>query len=167
MAQLPLEDKLMIIEKVLNNKNQTIAKIAATNNVGLSTLERWLKLYRDGKFGLKKSTTSSHVAKLTAAAKLDHLLATFKLDEAQLGAYCREYGLYSFQLQEWKKEFMTHEDRQKNQPHQITTEVNALKLENKRLKQELRRKDMALAETTALLVLKKKADLLWGGNEED
>ena len=35
--------------------------------------------------------------------------------------------------------------------------------EMKQLKHDLNRKDKALAELTALLVLKKKADLLWGG----
>ena len=35
----------------------------------------------------------------------------------------------------------------------------------KELEKELQRKDRALAETTALLVLKKKADLIWGNGE--
>ena len=37
----------------------------------------------------------------------------------------------------------------------------------KQLKSDLNRKDKALAELTALLILKKKADLLWGGSEDD
>lgn len=48
-----------------------------------------------------------------------------------------------------------------------TVELKALRNENKLLKQELRRKDSALAETAALLVLKKKATLIWGGLEDD
>ena len=39
--------------------------------------------------------------------------------------------------------------------------------EMKQLKSDLNRKDKALAELTALLVLKKKADLLWGDSEDD
>jgi hypothetical protein len=39
--------------------------------------------------------------------------------------------------------------------------------ENRTLKKELRRKDKALAETTALLVLKKKAASIWGEPEDD
>jgi len=42
-----------------------------------------------------------------------------------------------------------------------------LKTELKSLKSELNRKDRALAETTALLVLKKKANLIWGDEKDD
>jgi hypothetical protein len=47
------------------------------------------------------------------------------------------------------------------------SEIRALKAENKRLQQELNRKDKALAETTALLVLKKKAQALFGSDEDN
>ena len=46
-------------------------------------------------------------------------------------------------------------------------EMGKLRAENKELKRDLHRKDRALAETTALLVLKKKADLLWGTGENE
>jgi hypothetical protein len=46
------------------------------------------------------------------------------------------------------------------------SELNALKAENKRLHQELRRKDSVLAEAAALLIMKKKADLIWGESED-
>jgi hypothetical protein len=45
------------------------------------------------------------------------------------------------------------------------TEVKALRTENRALKKELTRKEKALAEASALLILKKKAALLWGENE--
>ena len=35
------------------------------------------------------------------------------------------------------------------------------------LEKELRRKDKALAETAALLVLKKKANAIWGDEDDD
>jgi uncharacterized small protein (DUF1192 family) len=50
---------------------------------------------------------------------------------------------------------------------QHDTELKALKAEITRLQKELNRKDKALAETAALLILKKKADLLWGVPEDD
>ena len=36
----------------------------------------------------------------------------------------------------------------------------------RQLEAELRRKDMALAETAALLMLKKKAQAIWGDHED-
>jgi cytidylate kinase len=51
---------------------------------------------------------------------------------------------------------------------QITlSELKALKEENKRLEKEIRRKDKALAEAAALLILKKKAAMIFGEREED
>ncbi len=52
-------------------------------------------------------------------------------------------------------------------PSKESAELKALRSENKRLKKDLNRKDKALAETSALLVLKKKADLIWGDPEDD
>ena len=82
-----------------------------------------------------------------------------------LGVYCREHGIYSFQLTQWKNAFMTQPKVDKQKPN--ADEMKALITENKQLKQEIRRKDSALAETAALLVLKKKASLIWGELEDD
>ncbi len=45
--------------------------------------------------------------------------------------------------------------------------MGADKKKIKELERDLQRKDRALAETTALLVLKKKADLIWGSGENE
>jgi transposase len=47
------------------------------------------------------------------------------------------------------------------------SEVKTLKHQNKALKKELHRKDKALAETAALLVLQKKVKEIWGNDDED
>ncbi len=46
-------------------------------------------------------------------------------------------------------------------------EEKAAKKRIKQLERELRRKDAALAETAALLVLRKKAEALWGKDEDE
>ena len=40
-------------------------------------------------------------------------MASAHLDEVALGAYCRKHGLYSFQLDEWKKEFLNSDSGSK------------------------------------------------------
>ena len=55
------------------------------------------------------------------------------------------------------------------QPSQARREREADKAAQQRIKQlerELRRKEAALAETAALLVLRKKAEALWGKEED-
>lgn len=154
MKHLRQEVKEAIAEKALNRKDKTLVEIANENNIGLSTLQRWVQRYSEGGTLNTKGISASTVATLSRAEQFKHLLATSKLDDVGLGAYCRERGLYSFQLQQWKNEFMSHDNKQKN--HEAKAEIKSLRTENKLLKQDLYRKDKALAETTALLVLKKK-----------
>jgi transposase len=68
------------------------------------------------------------------------------------------------QLNEWKNEMTKDNNEQKNEA--LLIELKALRSENKQLKQEINRKDRALAETAALLVLKKKANAMWGESED-
>jgi transposase len=62
---------------------------------------------------------------------------------------------------------MHHQINNEEKYQGLLDEVKVLRLENNELKKNLNRKDRALAETTALLVLKKKADAIWGDNEDD
>jgi len=164
MKQLSLEAKENIVLQVLNRGSETIESIAQANNVGISSLHKWVRRYREG-LPINKNANKSSKLKLSQAEKFNHILATARLDELSLGKYCREKGLYSHQLIEWREEFMKSPESKKDLKNQ--SELKTLKDENKRLKQELRRKEKALAEASALLILKKKADLIWGDKEED
>ena len=146
-----------LIKKVLTRKGQSLAEIASLSNVGLTTLREWVKKYGEE----SPILVSKEGSKIYGAAqRLEFLLETAKLSEVELGAYCRSHGLYSFQLTDWKNEFMKFSNEKKDPL--AREELKALKAENKSLKQDLNRKNRALAETTALLILKKKADLIWG-----
>lgn len=156
MKSLTEAAKKAIVEKALNRKDQTLTDIAKLNNVAISSLARWIKQYKGESVSTKP---------LSREKKFEHLMASANLDEVALGAYCRKHGLYSFQLDEWKKEFLNSVSDLKKSKE--SSELHSLKAENNTLKKDLLRKDRALAETTALLVLKKKADLLFGGQEDD
>ena len=162
MPHMTLEAREAIVQKALSRRTQTLEQIAETNNIGYSTLQKWLRLKREGKpLVLTKQHTS-----LQQSSPLKHLLATAKLDEQAIGSYCREQGIYSFQLKQWQDELMTGNDSKKKAA-QNRSEVKALRAEIQHLKRDLRRKDKALAETSALLILKKKADLIWGDLADD
>ncbi len=93
------------------------------------------------------------------------LLETASLPEEELGRWCREHGVHSHQLDRWGHDAMAGTSGQAGVAKQA--ETRRLREENRTLKKELRRKDKALAETAALLVLKKKAALIWGEPEDD
>jgi len=163
------ETKEAIVKQVFSKESLSLAEIARRNNLPPSTLDGWVKqaqLKAVGNASGSETTRSvSSLVPLGAAERLEHLLASAKLSEVELGAYCRERGLYSFQLDQWKKEFRV-QDKEKAK-EQENAELKALRGEVKRLRSELNRKDKALAEASALLILKKKADLIWGDPEDD
>lgn len=81
-----------------------------------------------------------------------------------MGSYCRQKGIFPHHLEKWKKEFIQLEKAGPSQDNR--GEVKQLRGEIKELQVELRRKEKALAETAALLVLKKKVQKLWEEDEE-
>jgi len=165
MTHLSIQAKEAIITKALARGNISLEQIAFESNVGYSTLQKWLRLKRDG-LPLSGNRRGRPPKCLGQTPPLQHLLATAGLDEHAIGAYCREQGFHSFQLTQWKNELMNHGSNNK-QNDGSGNELKLLREEVKKLKKDLRRKEKVLAETSALLVLKKKADLIWGELEDD
>lgn len=160
---IPLEVKESIVKQGLSRGGKSLAVIAAENKVGYSTLQKWM---RNTRAGISLSNKAKTVGQNHRAdEQLVHLLATANLDETAVSVYCREQGIYSHQLTNWKETIMAESSSKKHD--QQSRELRLLKQENKALKKDLRRKDRALAETSALLILKKKADLIWGESEDD
>jgi transposase len=163
MNKLSADAKHAIVQKVLAKDGRSMTEIAKAHNIGCSTLSTWVSRYRNGGIMDKGGSTSSK-KELSLPERFQHLLAVAALDDEATGAYCREHGLYSFQLDEWRKTFMSASqlsDKQRSN----NAKLQALRIENKQLKQDVKRKDRALAEASALLILKKKAALIWGESE--
>lgn len=90
------------------------------------------------------------------------------MTENELSQYCREKGLYPEQVKNWRSECMQGFSSTKEQQAEVKRQAKADKQEIKALKRELRVKEKALAETAALLVLRKKLNAFYGiENEED
>ena len=83
----------------------------------------------------------------------------------ELSEYCRRKGLYPEQIQAWHKTCMQANASVAVKVDQIQVRAQAKQL--KQLEAELRRKDKALAETAALLVLQKKVQAIWGDGDDD
>jgi hypothetical protein len=81
-----------------------------------------------------------------------------------LNTWCRERGVFAHQLEQWKTDFCSHGDAEDQREE--ARALRALKVENQSLERELLRKDKALAEAAALLVLQKKFRALLGGEVE-
>ena len=100
--------------------------------------------------------------------RLNAVFAALKLSDQDLGEFLRKSGLHSHHIDEWQREISADflSKRKAGRPRK-DPELVALEEENKGLKRDLHRKNMALAEQTALVVLQKKAQKIWGRDEED
>ena len=105
----------------------------------------------------------------SAADKFTVVLETAGLNATELSAYCRERGLYPEQVSHWRQV------AQNANAKPVRTMAEQKDLENlhaqdqreiKALKKELQRKEKALAEAAALLVLRKKWEAFCSEDEE-
>ena len=97
-----------------------------------------------------------------AADKFAAVVETASMNEAELSGYCRERGLYVEQISEWREACELANDWDRNQNKRLKDIRKADEKRIKELELDLNRKDKALAETAALLVLRKKAQAIWG-----
>jgi len=102
----------------------------------------------------------------SAAQRLLALHESHGLSGEALHAWCREKGLFEHQLTEWREAFCSSsEPETAQQKQQSKAELKALQNKHEVLQRELRRKERALAEAAALLVLQKKYQALLGGED--
>jgi hypothetical protein len=88
------------------------------------------------------------------------------MNESELSAYCRKKGLYAEQVDAWKWSCIDGNVNGVERERAVKAQTRGDKRRIKLLERELRRKEKALAETAALLVLRKKAQAIWGEDED-
>jgi hypothetical protein len=98
--------------------------------------------------------------------KFAAVLETAALNEADLAEYCRKRGLFPEQIKAWRVACEQANDWDRSSTARISQATKEEKKRIKDLERDLARKDKALAETAALLVLRKKAAAIWGGDED-
>lgn len=149
---------------------ERISASALSREVGVSqaTLSRWKQQARTlpamsgSKDKSRKDAKSSR--QWSSKEKLQVVVDAAQLSDEELGGFLRSRGLHTSQLEEWHLlaqqalEGSTKPKRRKASP-----EAKQIKA----LEKELLRKDRALAEVTALLVLKKRMQDLWGDEGDD
>jgi len=125
--------------------------------IGADTLERW------------RSEALSKPAReraWTAAARFDAVLTTATMDEAAKSAWCRANGVYLHELVAWRQsatQALAAPEEARASPSQTKQDRRRIK----ELERDLQRKNMALAETTALLVLSKKLEAIFQKGEDE
>ena len=139
-------------------------KFALQEGIGFSTLYSWKAQFPDY---VESGPSAINPEKWTPDEKFSVVLETTSFSEVELGEYCRSKGLYPEQVKVWKQSCIQGNMTNNEQKKQVELDAKAAKKRIKELERELRRKDKALAETAALLVLRKKLNALWEEDEEE
>jgi len=159
--------KIEAVKKVLLRRNGTsISSVARSLGIKISTFHGWIRAMEKKDLREDIPTSGDQIQKSpyhwSFKERFDGIIESSKLSQEELSEYCRKKGIFPHHLENWKAELI--ESFGKGQSD--NGETKKLKNEIKNLTFELRRKEKALAETAALLVLKKKATDLWGAEEE-
>ncbi len=145
------------VARLLPPESASLEGVSQELGVSVATLERW----RATALSLPRRERV-----WTAAARLEAVITTASMDEAQRSVWCREQGIYPTQLEQWKQDAtaaLSDEPTERATPQQMRETRKRLK----ELERNLRRKDKALAETTALLVLSKKLEAIFPPGEDE
>lgn len=154
--------KVSVLKKILPPENRTIQRVSQETGISEQTIRNWKVQSKTGKFTAETDEKSPR--SYSSKEKYHLLMEAARLSEEELGQFLRERGLHSEHLNVWDqelREMVTQRDDKK---------VMALKAHQKRIRElekELARKEKALAEVAALLVLKKKLGDLTGGSGDD
>lgn len=164
MAKYSEEFKYSIMTKMMPPQNQSVSEIARETGLSEGTLHKWRKQARAK--GLAVPGGEQEVERWSTQDKFLIVMESTLLSEVELAEYCRSKGLYVEQVVAWRDACMQANGGVAQQAARLQKNLRQKDKELRKMEQELRRKDAALAETAALLVLRKKANAIWGGGED-
>ena len=157
MARYGQAFKDKAVARLLPPESASLEVVSREVGVGVASLERW------------REDAQSRPARgraWTAGARLDAVITTAAMNEAAKSAWCREHGVYPAELDTWRASCTTA----LSNPEDVRASPQATRAERKRIKElerDLLRKDRALAETAALLVLSKKVSAIFNRGEDE
>ena len=157
MARYGQAFKERAVARLLPPESTAVQVVAREIGVGVPTLERW------------REDVQSRPARgraWTAGGRLEAVITTAALDEAGKSAWCRQHGVYPAELAKWRASATAA----LAEPEEARASPQATRQDRKRIKElerDLLRKDRALAETAALLVLSKKVAAIFSKGEDE
>ena len=165
MTRYSKEMKEAIIQKMMPPNNVSVAQLKRETGITDATLYTWRKQARAQGIPVPGDGKNPH--QWNAESKFAVLMETATMNATELSEYCRKKGLYLEELQQWKTDFIAGSTKPAESRQVQAAARRDDKKRIQKLEKELKRKDKALAETAALLVLTKKADAIWGEREDD
>lgn len=164
MSTIPVNRKEAILNKMLSPNKLSISALAKQEGLAKSTLYVWRDQLRQQGHTLPEPERSSE--NWSAHTKFNVIVETATLNESQLAEYCRSKGVYPEQVKAWSDVAIASQNGSQQSKDTKTAQEQQYRKQIKLLEREIQRKDKALAEAAALLILQKKMRALWEGGEE-
>ena len=142
----------------------SIPELARETGISEATLYNWRN--QAGTKGEAVTEKHKNFSKGSSAQKLAVVVETFSFNEAEIAEYCRKKGLYPEQVNAWRAACEAANAAVGGRDPALQAELKTSRRQLRELERELNRKEKALAETAALLILRKKADAIWGEGKD-
>jgi transposase len=159
------ERKDEIVKCMMPPQNESVAKLSKEEGISEPTLYKWRKEARAA--GMAAPGNGQTSDKWSSQDKFLIVMETFAMNELDLADYCRKKGLYREQIEAWRQVCLQANGQAFDQAKLVNGQLKEEKQRAKQLEKELQKKEKALAEAAALLLLRKKAQAIWGDDEDE
>lgn len=153
------------INMMLPPSNQSLAQISERTQIPESTLKKWREEIRQS--GRAAPSAETAAEEWSSRDKFLIVVETLTKSETELAEFCRKKGLYPEQVKEWQEVCIAANGGNSATLAEMSKHEKEIERELRLVRKELQRKESALAETAALLVLRKKAAAIWGTEDEE
>jgi transposase len=160
MKRYSAERKAAVLRKMLPPLNLPVAELAQQEGISDGTLYHWRKQAMAR--GEMSAVSKGKAEGWSAESRLAAVVETAQLSEVELSQYCRGKGLYPEQVKAWKQACIVGQQTAAQRQQTEGAQARADQKRIRELERELHRKDKALAEAAAILILRKKLNALWG-----
>lgn len=166
--------KSKIVQRMMGPDARSASSLSQELGIPQPTLSLWLRAARATMGPMSKqkradssphSSTPRRAVDWSAEERLRVVAEAARLSEEELGSLLRREGLHEATLQEWRAAALVGLSSERTAQTQQKRNVEQKRVQE--LERELRRKEKALAEAAALLVLQKKVRAIWGDEDEN
>lgn len=159
------ERKEAVLQKMMPPHNRSIIELAKEEGISEATLYNWRNEARQK--GILLPNSDFGPEGWTARDKFAAVIETASLNEEDTAEYCRRKGIYPEQIAIWREACEAANDWDKQAGIKLKLEQKTSRKRIKDLEKDLQRKEKALAEAAALLVLQKKVQAIWEEPEDE
>ena len=163
------EEKDKVTARMFPPENCAITKLGKETGISKATLSKW-KLESINASAVVM--ISKNIDKRSSGEKFLVVIESYAMNELEFSAYCREKGLYTDEVRAWRETCIKANskndgNKQDQTNKELLIEINKEKMRCMSLEKELNRKEKALAEAAAILMLRKKAEAIWETKEDE